>query len=175
MLRIGKVLFPTDFSELSEAAWGYALTLARAFGAEVLLLHVVSEPPAGSVLYEIGSSPEGFVRTATEEAKRLMAELVSGAADPKVAITPQVRRGLEFREINAAARENGVDLIVMGTHGRTGLSHLLIGSVAERVVRTAPCPVLTVRHPAMQGERSEEMAGRIAGKPRATTALLEGR
>ncbi len=152
MVTLRKLLFPTDFSESSEAAWGYALTLAREFEAEVVLLHVVPEPPRLAEAYEMGFTPERFIQAATEEAKRLMADLMANAADWKVAITPKVRQGVEFREIIDAAREAGADMIVMGTHGRTGLAHALIGSVAEKVVRKALCPVLTVKHPKMKFE-----------------------
>jgi nucleotide-binding universal stress UspA family protein len=149
MVTIGTILFPTDFSEPSEAAWGYALTLAKEFGANIVLLHVVPEPPRLAEAYEMGFTPERFIRAASEEAQRLMADMMAKAADMKVAITPKVRQGAEFREIIDAAREACADIIVMGTHGRTGLAHALIGSVAEKVVRKAPCPVLTVRHPKM--------------------------
>ncbi len=152
MVTIRKVLFPTDFSEASEAAWGFALSLAQEFGAEVALLHVVPEPPRLAEAYEMGFTPERFLKAATEEAQRLLADMQAKAADWKVTLIPRVRQGVEFREIIAAAREEGADLIVMGTHGRTGLAHALIGSVAEKVVRKAPCPVLTVRHPKMQFE-----------------------
>ena len=152
MVTLRKVLFPTDFSEPSEAAWGYVLALAKEFEAEVVLLHVVPEPPRLAEAYEMGFTPERFIQAATEEAKRLMADLMAKAADWKVAITPKVRQGVEFREIIDAAREAGADMIVMGTHGRTGLAHALIGSVAEKVVRKAPCPVLTVKHPKMKFE-----------------------
>lgn len=152
MVTVKKLLFPTDFSEPSEAAWAFALTFAVEFGAEVVVLHVVPEPPRLAEAYEMGFTPERFVKVATEEARRLMADLQAKAADWSVTFIPKVRQGVEFREIIAAAREEGVDLIVMGTHGRTGLAHALIGSVAEKVVRKAPCPVLTVRHPKMKFE-----------------------
>lgn len=152
MVTIRKLLFPTDFSEPSEAAWMFALSFAKEFGAEMVLLHVVPEPPRLAEAYEMGYTPERFIKAATEEAQRLMADMQTKAADWNVPLIPRIRQGVEFREIIAAAREDGVDLIVMGTHGRTGLAHALIGSVAEKVVRKAPCPVLTVRHPKMKFE-----------------------
>ncbi len=152
MVTIRKVLFPTDFSEASEAAWGFALSFAKEFRAEVVLLHVVPEPPRLAEAYEMGFTPERFTQAAIEEARHLMADMIAKAADWEVRITPQVRQGVEFREIIQAAREAAADLIVMGTHGRTGLAHALIGSVAEKVVRKAPCPVLTVKHPKMTFE-----------------------
>ena len=152
MVTLRKVLFPTDFSEPSEAGWTYALAFAKEFSAEVVLLHVVPDPPRLAEAYEMGFTPERFIQAATEEARRMMAEMIAKAADWRVQITPQVRQGVEFREIIQAAREAEADLIVMGTHGRTGLAHALIGSVAEKVVRKAPCPVLTVKHPKMTFE-----------------------
>jgi nucleotide-binding universal stress UspA family protein len=152
MKTVRKILFPTDFSEPSEAAWAFALSFAKEFGAVVVLLHVVPEPPRLAEAYEMGYTPERFIKAATEEANRLMADMQAKAADWKVTLLPRIRQGVEFREIIAAAREEEADLIVMGTHGRTGLAHALIGSVAEKVVRKAPCPVLTVRHPKMKFE-----------------------
>lgn len=152
MVTIRKVLFPTDFSEASEAAWGFALSFAKEFRAEVVLLHVVPEPPRLAEAYEMEFTPERFIKAATDEAQRLLADMQAKAADWNVTLIPRVRQGVEFREIIAAAREARADLIVMGTHGRTGLAHALIGSVAEKVVRKAPCPVLTVRHPKMKFE-----------------------
>ena len=147
MVRLRKVLFPTDLSEPAEAGWTHALVFAKEFGAEIVLLHVVAEPPRLAEAYEMGFTPDRFVQAVSEEARRLMADMIAKAADWKVPITPQVRRGVEFREIIEAARDHEADLIVMGTHGRTGLAHALLGSVAEKVVRKAPCPVLTVKHP----------------------------
>ena len=152
MVTIRKILCPTDFSEPSEAAWTFALSLGEQYGAEVVLLHVVADPVRSPVAYELGYTPERVLKAVTDEAERLLADTAAKAADRKVKVLPRLRRGVEFREINAAATEEGADLIVMGTHGHTGLAHLLIGSVAEKVVRTAPCPVLTVRHPTMRLE-----------------------
>lgn len=152
MVTIGKVLFPTDLSECSQAAWGHALAFAKQFGAEVVLLHVVVEPPQVAAGYELGYTPERWVKVATLEAHGLLADLMARAADWQVKMTAKVRQGTAFREIIAAAREERVDLIVMGTHGRSGLAHALMGSVAEKVVRKAPFPVLTVKHPDMKFE-----------------------
>jgi nucleotide-binding universal stress UspA family protein len=143
MGAIRTILCPTDLSEASGAALDFALSLAHLVHAEVVLLHVMVEPPRVAEGYQL----DRFQRAATDEAQRCMADLMTKAADWKVKTVPRIRRGVEFREINAAAVEEKADLIVMGTHGRTGLEHFLIGSVAEKVVRTSPCPVLTVRPP----------------------------
>lgn len=152
MVSIQRVLFPTDFSECSQAAWGHAVAFARQFGAEIVLLHVVAEPPRVAEGIEMGYTPEKFLKAATEEAYRLLGDLAAKAADEKVPIRPRVGKGVAFHQIIAVAQEEGADLIVMGTHGRTGLAHAFMGSVAEKVVRKAPCPVLTVKHPGMKFE-----------------------
>ena len=151
MVTIRKVLFPTDFSEASEAAWPYAKTLAEQFGAEVIFLHVVPEG-AGEVHFVAGF-PSGHrpANTAGWGHDRLRKDLMGKASGSKVPVIPRVREGLASWEIVEEAREAGADLIVMGTQGRTGLTHLVRGSVAERVVREAPCPVITVRPSGPQG------------------------
>jgi|GEM_PF-784183 len=137
MLRIRKLLFPTDFSEPAEAAWEYALALAGKFDAEVGLLHVVPEIPRRA---------EPYYKMATEEAHRRMGHLIVMAHGNRVAMTPKVRYGVESREIVDEASGAGADIIVMGTHGRTRLAHALIGaSLTQKVARKAPCPVLAVK------------------------------
>lgn len=131
-LAIRRILFPTDFSEASRRAGETALALARHFGARLVVLHVI--PPV--------TDPEPR-RAAL---RSLAAEL---AAD--VPVETETVAGVPARQIAASASRHRIDLIVMGTHGRTGASHALLGSVAEAVLRRAPCPVLTV--PAMLPER----------------------
>ena len=143
-MEITRILVPTDFSADADAAVVYALRLASAFGASVGLLHVVENPIAAGVwsseVYtaEIAGLQINLVRDAEERLRKYAAEM--GAA-----VTSEVRTGPAARVILEFAKEHGVDLIVMGTHGRTGLAHALMGSVAERVVRLARCPVLTLR------------------------------
>jgi universal stress protein A len=137
------ILAPTDFSEYSQQAIQYARELAQKFGATLMLLHVV-EPPA----YPIKDlPPRDLVGTLLgdleQQATSGLAQVLAKEAEIKV-----VRRvviGIPYRKIVEIAEAEKVDLIVMATHGRTGFSHLFMGSVAERVVRTAPCPVLTIR------------------------------
>ena len=144
MKAVRKILFPTDFSEPSEAAWTFALSFAKEFGAEVVLLHVVPEPPRLAEAYEMGYTPERFIKAATDEANRLMADMQAKAGDWKVTLLPRIRQGVEFREIIAAAREEEADLIVMGTHGRRGFARATLGSDAEYVAQRASAPVLLV-------------------------------
>ena len=96
--------------------------------------------------------PEKFAAALTAEAQTSLDRLVEGAKARNLAFQREVRIGVDFHEIIDYARKHQIDLIVMATHGRTGLAHALVGSVAEKVVRKAPCPVLTVKHPAMQFE-----------------------
>jgi universal stress protein A len=142
-MEMRQILAPTDFSEFSKQAGQCAYEWAQTFGAKLWLLHVVELPS-----YPI----EGFVPARTglledlqRQASLDLAQVLLEAQGAKVEITRQVVVGIPYRTIVEVARTEKVDLIVMATHGRTGLSHLFMGSVAERVVRTAPCPVLTMR------------------------------
>ena len=142
-----RILVPTDFSEPSDAALAYARVLAEKFGASLHVLHVFESPfVAGAV------SPEVFVDDSPavqaqllEEAKNRLQHRVSAADRANYAATTEIVGGHSARAIVDYAIERKMDLIVMGTHGRSGVAHLLMGSVAEKVVRTAPCPVMTVR------------------------------
>jgi nucleotide-binding universal stress UspA family protein len=144
-MEIRQILAPTDFSEFSKQAVAYAFELTQTFGAKLLLLHVIEMPA-----YPIeGFVPPSLGTTLIEDLERQaqldLAQVLRGAPDDKVEVTRQVVIGIPYRKIAEVAAAEKVDLIVMATHGRTGLSHLVMGSVAERVVRTAPCPVLTIR------------------------------
>jgi nucleotide-binding universal stress UspA family protein len=129
-MTITRILVPTDFSDDAAAALTYALGLARPFGAAVWSSEVYTAEIAGLQI--------NLVRDAEQHLKEYAAE----RADP---ITTEVRTGSAARVILDFAREQAFDLIVMGTHGRTGLAHVVMGSVAERVARLSPCPVLTLR------------------------------
>jgi nucleotide-binding universal stress UspA family protein len=141
-MEIRRILFPTDFSENSEYALMYALAFARQFDATLTVLHVVHVPPQMPEL-NIGAILDRMVK----HAERNLSKLIREAGETRVAMHPEVRLGVDYREITAFAEKEKMDLIVMGTHGRTGMAHALLGSVAERVVRHAPCPVLTVKRP----------------------------
>jgi nucleotide-binding universal stress UspA family protein len=146
MTAIARIVVPVDFSAHADRAIEYAVTLGKQFGACVELFHVVEDPFAsggwGSEVYL--SDLDGLRERALEEARtRLEARrtMIPAGGLPLVAT---VRMGHVAQTIVEYAKDAGADLIVMGTHGRTGLAHFIIGSVAERVVRLAPCPVLTV-------------------------------
>lgn len=146
MIKLKRTLAATDFSESSEHALRYACEFADAFGAELHLLHV-SEPPAAAYS-EFGIGYVG-VQELEEELRRgaetKLDTLPGSQWQGKLAITRKVVMGTPFVEIVTYAREHDIDLIVVGTHGRGAIAHMLMGSTAERVVRKAPCPVLTVR------------------------------
>lgn len=141
-LRLKSVLVPTDFSDCSCTALGYADFLAKKFGATVDLLHVVESAriPDGLEMPN-GDWEDLMVRNALCCLKQLACDKI----DELVPAHSEVRIGSAYREICAAAQQRQHDLIVIGTHGRTGLKHLFLGSTAERVVRFAPCSVLVVR------------------------------
>ena len=140
MLPIKTIVHPTDFSANSQCAWEMACALARDYGAKLLLIHV--EPPVPS-FSELGAVPPfPLDRRALQ---RQLAEVKP--TDAALAVTRKLLFGEEAAEITSFANENHADLIVMGTHGRTGLGRLLMGSVAETVLRQAPCPVLTIKTP----------------------------
>ena len=146
MTAIARIVVPVDFSAHADHAIDYAVMLGKQFGACVELFHVVEDPFGsggwGSEVYM--SDLDGLRQRAMEEARTHLEArraTITAAGFPLVAT---VRMGHVAQTIVDYAKDMGADLIVMGTHGRTGLAHFIIGSVAERVVRLAPCPVLTV-------------------------------
>ena len=156
MRTIRKILAPTDFSESAKEAIDFAVELAQKFDAQLTLLHTYQTPayllPEGSIL--AGSD---LIVDIMNRAAEALAEAKRGleSKTPPVKIDTLLVEGLPFVQIVNAARDGRYDMIVMGTHGRTGIRHVLLGSVAERVVRRAPCPVLTVRQHAL-GEPSAQ-------------------
>jgi universal stress protein A len=148
MIELKRILLPTDFSEYSAAARKYACAFADQFQAELHLLHVIQDlaplvPEPGAAL----APPIDYLREIEQNAQAMLARALDAEWSVGKQITRVVRQGPPFLEIIRYAREANIDLIVLGTHGRSGLAHVLMGSVAEKVVRKAPCPVLSVRHP----------------------------
>jgi nucleotide-binding universal stress UspA family protein len=138
-------LAPTDFSEYSKKAVASALELAQKFGAKLTILHVVELPPYPVEGYVPPSLSATFLDDMERQATVDLAQVVPEAEAAKVDVARLVAVGTPYRKIVETAEADHVDLIVMATAGRTGFSHLVLGSIAERVVRTASCPVLTMR------------------------------
>jgi nucleotide-binding universal stress UspA family protein len=157
MLAVKTILHPTDFSECSELAFRRACTLARDYGARLLVLHVAEPVVAvggeGIVMLPPGSDLDSL----QSQLQQIQSK------DPEVKLEHRLAQGDAVTEILQVANDNACDLIVMGTHGRTGLRRLLMGSVAEQVVRKASCPVLTARMHLDQASASEESL--VPGEP----------
>ncbi len=146
MVKLNRILAPTDFSEYSTSAMHYACELADRFGAQ---LHVLTVVNVSTPLY---ADPEfmpieEFVLREEQAARNQLQQQPDAPWSEKLNVVRELKTGTPFLEIIRYAKEKTIDLIVLGTHGRTGLAHALMGSVAERVVRKSPCPVLTVRDP----------------------------
>ncbi|MGE5246066.1 MAG: universal stress protein [Betaproteobacteria bacterium] len=145
MANITRVLVPLDLGQSSGPTLDYARTLARPFRASLVLMHVVPNPYVTSASEVYIPPPQQFLETIQRDARSALDGLLTDADRAEFKAETVVRVGDPVAEIVEYARVRPVDLIVMGTHGRTGVAHLVLGSVAERVVRTAPCPVLTIR------------------------------
>lgn len=146
MITLKNILVPSDFSECSGQAMRYGLELARKFDATLHLVHVVQDPATQPW------ATEGFAMPLLEvteewlkEAETRLTASVPEADRSRVRVSSLL--GAVYPEVLRYAQDEAIDLIVMGTHGRGGVSHLLLGSIAEKMVRRSPCPVLTVRHP----------------------------
>ena len=140
-MQAKRILFPTDFSHCGDAALAHATSLARDTGATLLIVHV-EEPP---VAYGGGDMYYGIPEPATDDLKKMLADVKP--TDASVPYEHHLIVGDPASAISRLVEDENIDLIVMGTHGRTGLSRLLMGSVAEAVVRQASCPVLTYKEP----------------------------
>ncbi len=144
------ILVPHDFSSSANHALAIARDEAKAHGSQILVLHVIELPttmkPDTVIVPDENGAPINVRDYAVRQAEAHLEDLRARLAKDGVAITSFLRIGNPIDEITRFVGENGVDLIIMGTHGRSGLAHLLVGSVTERVVRTSKVPVLTIRH-----------------------------
>lgn len=146
MIKLDRILVPTDFSEFSAPAITYACAFAEKFGSEIHLLHVVQDLVALVPEPGLAFPPPGdYMREMQSAAKQTLERQPGDQLPDGVNVVRTVRQGPAFVEIIRYARESAADLLIMGTHGRSGLTHVLLGSVTEKVVRKSPCPVLTVR------------------------------
>ena len=139
-----KILCPVDFSEFTKEVIAYAADISKRYGAELHVLHVIPNLTYFTP-YESFLTPENLVaieKNIQDEVDRDFKKVL-GRVD--IDVRKAVRTGVAFVEIIDYAKTEGIDLIVMGTHGRSGIEHILIGNVAEKVVRKSPCPVMTIR------------------------------
>jgi nucleotide-binding universal stress UspA family protein len=152
MLPFKRIVCPTDFSEPALTALKGAAELARHFGAELIVVHVIPPVPGPLVAADppvaTGFDVALYQQELAGYAEKMLKELVSHLVSPEVRTRDRVTTGEAAPEILRAAAQERADLIVIATHGLTGWRHLVFGSVAEKVVRQAPCPVLTITAPA---------------------------
>jgi len=151
MSSIRTILYPTDFSETAEQTYPFACSLARDLGASLIVLHVYP-PPLDHSEAVARRDPDGYEEDLWRMLKRYEAPGVAGG------VTHRLEEGDAVETILRVAREANCDLIVMGTHGRSGLSRMLLGSVAEKILRKASCPVLTLKKPFSTPESAKEPA-----------------
>lgn len=156
MIEIKKILVPIDFSDFSIHALKYGVAIARHFGAKILLLHVISQELINEIKTVRGflgdiDPPGEFLERKKRDVNERIEKIVKGETDQTLFEGQLIEVGIPAEEIIRVAEERKVDLVVIGTHGRSGLSHILMGSVAEKVVRRSPCPVLSVRVKAEEG------------------------
>lgn len=151
MVKVKSILLPTDFSDSAAAAVPSACAFAESFGAELHVLHVIHDLTTDVPEFGMGLAFPGYLEHLPERMQKLEEEAIQqlsrvlpdGWNEQRVILA--TRQGPPFLRIIEYAKDHGTDMIIMGTHGRSGLKHALIGSVAERIVRKAPCSVLTVR------------------------------
>lgn len=144
MISLNQILVPTDFSSSSEAALRFAAELASRFGGVLHVLHVIESAVIPDSLARF-LAPRPIEERRTPAAESFAGDVLGNGPLAEQEVVSAAVEGVAAREIVRYAGEHGIDLIVIGSHGNTGLAHILLGSVAETVVRTAPCPVLTVK------------------------------
>lgn len=145
MIQLKNVLFSTDFSDYSLSAANYAIDIAEQYKANLHLLHVLEKIPPILAIRTLDLSQEKIISSMEEEAnsslKKIADDFKSRTSQDVVTI---LKKGIDYQEIVDYSKEAKIDLIVLATHGRTGILHTLIGSVAEKVIRYAQCPVLVI-------------------------------
>lgn len=147
MFKIKNILLPTDLSATSLSAAEYAIELADQYKAKIHLLHVLEKTPPILVIRSLDLSQEKIIKSFEEEGKKSLdtaIKKVKKGKSEEIDIEPVLKKGNDYEEIVKYSKEHKIDLIVIATHGRTGLLHTLLGSVAEKVIRYAKCPVLVI-------------------------------
>jgi nucleotide-binding universal stress UspA family protein len=145
MVELKRVLVPLDFGETTQRTLHYARSVAERFSSSLDVLHVAPNPYVADPSGLYSALPQAFLDSLERDLRERMESILDASDRKRFSVTLDLEIGDPLVNIVEYARRREVDLIVMGTHGRTGMAHLFLGSVAERVVRTAPCPVLTVR------------------------------
>lgn len=151
MKDLSMILFATDFSEVSEYAFDYAITLAKKFDGKLIVMHVINEPVDLRGFYVPHISFDTLEKEIEEAADKMMKKFCAGKLADLPGSETVIVSGIPYEEILKKADDAQVSLVVLGTHGRAGLDHLLFGSTAERVVRRSRCPVMTIRPPVTEG------------------------
>jgi len=148
MIETSALLYVTDFSDLSLHALEYAQFLAKKMGAKLHVLHVVDDSYQYWIATDMIAAPVGPpIEELMGKADEMLGQFVTNNLGQDIEVTRAIRHGRPFAEIIQYAKEQSIGMIVMGTHGRTGLKHVLLGSVADKAVHKSTCPVLTVRSP----------------------------
>ena len=159
MAGIKKILVPTDFSDASKESLRYACTLAGALHASLHIIHVNHNPYVSGGLFEFYSLPPDFFQEMERATARDLEALLTAEEKTQYGAVLVRRTGAAAHEILDYLREQGdIDLVVMATHGRGAAARLMMGSVADKIVRAAPCPVLTIRHAGHAGEQANRAA-----------------
>lgn len=145
MFNIKNILLPTDFSNLSLSASEYAMDIAKRYNARIHFLNVLEKTPPILAIRSLDLSEEKIEKSLEEDARNsIKKSLEKIDKDHSIEIIPVIKKGVDFETIINYCEENYIDLIVIATHGRTGILHTLLGSVAEKVIRYAKCPVLVI-------------------------------
>jgi nucleotide-binding universal stress UspA family protein len=163
MAILRRILMATDFSDYSKEGLDHAVYLAKKIGAEIYLFHVFEQPvynPAASSRIGAGNIVVlEWIKAVREKERRKLMTLAKEVGRKGIKVHPILKEGIPFYEILRSAEETSADLIVLGTQGRTGLDRFMMGSVAERVARSAPCPVYIVRPKARAAIKKRRRAG----------------
>ncbi len=144
MFNIKNILLPTDFSKLSMSAAQYAIDLAKQYNAKIHLLNVIEKTPPILTIHSLDLSEEKIIKSIEDDARNSLEKAAAKIKNEEVEVASILKKGLDYQEIVSYSQKNKIDVIVIATHGRTGLLHTLLGSVAEKVIRYAKCPVLVI-------------------------------
>ncbi len=145
MFNIKNILLPTDFSNLSLSAARYAIDIAKQYNARIHFLNVLEKTPPILAIRSLDLSEEKIIKSISEDAQNSLKNALGKInKDNSVEIIPVIQKGIDFETIIEYSEKNHIDLIVIATHGRTGILRTLLGSVAEKVIRYAKCPVLVI-------------------------------